>query len=151
MEFFRASERLRKTKWSFFVLLSDSERPNGVFSCFWATHKDQMEFFRAFERLRKAKWSFFVLLSDSETQKRGFWMSFSISFAFIRRNAMLITRHFFFWNKTNLFQIGFEVLIEVDDRGVAVSLSCMYVRWLLGPTADSWCPTNTFEVDRNRQ
>ena len=62
------------------MLLSDSERLNGVFSCFWATQKDQMEFFRASERLRKAKWSFFyaserlrkakwiffVLLSDSE-------------------------------------------------------------------------------------
>ena len=125
---FYASERLRKTKWSFFVLLSDSERPNGVFSCFWATHKDQMEFFRASEWLRKTKWSFFVLLSDSErlngvfscfwaTQKhkRGVseWLFLSF-FAFIRRNAMLITRHFFFWNKTNLFQIGFEVLIEVN-------------------------------------
>ena len=78
MEIFYASERLRKAKWSFFVLLSDSERPNGVFPCFWATHKGQMEFFRASERLRKTKWSFFVLLSDSETQKRSFWMSFSI-------------------------------------------------------------------------
>ena len=114
MEFFRASERLIKAKWSFFVLLSDSERLNGVFSCFWATQKDQMEIFRASERLRKAKWSFFVLLSDSETQKRSFWMTFSVFFAFIRRNAMLITRHFFLWNKTNLFQIGFEVLIEVN-------------------------------------
>ena len=114
MEFFRASEWLRKTKWSFFVLLSDSERLNGVFSCFWATQKEQMEDFCASERLRKSKWRFFMLLSDSETQKRGFWMTFSISFAFIRRNAMLITRHFFFWNKTNLFQIGFEVLIEVN-------------------------------------
>ena len=41
---------------------------------------------------------------------------------------MLITRHFFFYDKTNLFQIGFEVLIEVDDRRVGVNLSCMYVR-----------------------
>ena len=137
---FYASERLRNTKWSLFVLLSDSERPNGVFSCFWVTQKGQMEFFHASERLRKAKWSFFVLLSDSErpngvfscfwaTQKdqmeffraserlrntkEEFLNVFFYFFAFIRRNAMLITRHFFFWNKTNLFQIGFEVLIEV--------------------------------------
>ena len=34
MKLFHASAHDRNTKWNFFVLLSDSERVNGEFSCF---------------------------------------------------------------------------------------------------------------------
>ena len=65
-----ASERLRKTKWRKNMLLSDSERPNEVFSYFRAARKGQKSFFHAKARRRKAKIRFFMLKRGAERPKR---------------------------------------------------------------------------------
>ena len=71
-EIFHASAWRGKTKWSFFMLPRDAERPNGDFSCFRVAQKDQMEDFHASARRRKTKKRFFMLPRGAERPKRGF-------------------------------------------------------------------------------
>ena len=77
---FYASERFRKSKWRFFMLLNVSETPNEtfsrfcsrqkhqmkLFSCFCTRQKHQMKLFHASARDRNTKWNFFMLLHMTE-------------------------------------------------------------------------------------
>ena len=54
------------------MLLRGAERPNGGFSCFRATRKDQMENFRASAWRRKAKWKIFMFPRGAERPNGGF-------------------------------------------------------------------------------
>ena len=71
-EIFHASAWRGKTKWRFFMLLRDAERPKRDFSYFRATRKDQMENFYASAWRRKAKWRFFMLSRGAERPNGGF-------------------------------------------------------------------------------
>ena len=69
---FYASERFRKSKWRFFMLLNVSETPNETFSCFCTRQKHQMKLFHVSAHDRNTKWKFFVLLHTTETPNETF-------------------------------------------------------------------------------
>ena len=83
---FYASERFRKSKWRFFMLLNVSETPNEtfsrfcsrqkhqmkLFSCFCTRQKHQMKLFHASAHDRNTKWNFFALLHTTETPNETF-------------------------------------------------------------------------------